>query len=45
MGNGANPSSKNILDLESIPDGTLICNIEKNIGDGGNLSRQQVPLQ
>ena len=28
---------KNILDLESIPDGTLICNIEKNIGDGGKL--------
>ncbi len=37
IGNGANPSSKNISDLESIPDGTLICNIEKNIGDGGKL--------
>ena len=37
IGNGANPSSKNILDLGSIPDGTLICNIEKNIGDGGKL--------
>jgi large subunit ribosomal protein L2 len=37
IGNGANPSPKNILDLGSIPDGTLICNIEKNIGDGGKL--------
>jgi large subunit ribosomal protein L2 len=27
----------NILTLESIPDGTLICNLEKNIGDGGKL--------
>jgi large subunit ribosomal protein L2 len=25
------------LSLESIPDGTLICNIEKNAGDGGKL--------
>ncbi len=37
VGNNANPSSKNILNLGSIPDGTLVCNIEKNIGDGGKL--------
>ena len=37
IGDGANPSPKNILDLGSIPDGTLICNIEKSIGDGGKL--------
>jgi large subunit ribosomal protein L2 len=37
IGNNANPSNRNILDLETIPDGTLICNIEKNIGDGGKL--------
>jgi len=37
VGNDANPSSKNILSLGSIPDGTLVCNIEKNIGDGGKL--------
>lgn len=37
IGQDANPSSKNILPLESIPDGTLVCNIEKNIGDGGKL--------
>ena len=37
IGNGANPSPKNILSLILIPDGTLICNIEKNIGDGGSL--------
>ena len=29
--------SKNILSLESIPDGTLVCNIERNVGDGGKL--------
>ena len=27
----------NILSLESIPDGTVVCNIEKNAGDGGKL--------
>jgi large subunit ribosomal protein L2 len=37
IGNDASPSPKNILSLESIPDGTLICNLEKNIGDGGKL--------
>ena len=37
VGKDANPSSKNILSLGSIPDGTLVCNIEKNIGDGGKL--------
>ncbi len=37
IGNEAAPSSRNILSLESIPDGTLICNLEKNIGDGGKL--------
>jgi large subunit ribosomal protein L2 len=26
-----------ILTLESIPEGTTICNIEKNAGDGGRL--------
>lgn len=37
VGSGAAPTSRNILSLESIPDGTLICNIEKNAGDGGKL--------
>ena len=36
-GEGTPASGKNILALESIPDGTLICNIEKNAGDGGKL--------
>jgi ribosomal protein L2 len=30
-------SSKKYLSLESIPHRTLICNIEKNFGDGGKL--------
>lgn len=37
IGNGAKPSQRNILALETIPDGTLICNIEKNSGDGGKM--------
>ena len=36
-GIGTPATPKNILSLESIPDGTLICNIEKNAGDGGKL--------
>ena len=37
VGIGATATARNILSLESIPDGTLICNIEKNFGDGGKL--------
>ena len=37
IGVGATATARNILSLESIPDGTLICNIEKNVGDGGKL--------
>lgn len=37
IGVGATATARNILSLESIPDGTLICNIEKNAGDGGKL--------
>ena len=36
-GPGVNTSNNNILPLASIPDGTVICNIEKNFGDGGKL--------
>lgn len=37
MGQGVRNTARNILPLESIPDGTIICNIEKNVGDGGKL--------
>jgi large subunit ribosomal protein L2 len=37
IGVGATATARNILSLESIHDGTLICNIEKNAGDGGKL--------
>ena len=37
MGQGASATARNILPLGSIPDGTIICNIEKNVGDGGKL--------
>lgn len=36
-GTGTSASRGNILSLESIPDGTTVCNIEKNAGDGGKL--------
>ena len=37
IGSSANATANNILPLESIPDGTTICNIERNAGDGGKL--------
>ena len=37
IGNNVDFKPNNILALESIPDGTLICNLERNIGDGGKL--------
>jgi len=37
IGNNVDLEPNNILSLESIPDGTVICNLEKNIGDGGKL--------
>ncbi|MFB5599655.1 MAG: 50S ribosomal protein L2 [Nitrososphaeraceae archaeon] len=36
-GIGTPSTPRNILSLESIPDGTIICNIERNAGDGGKL--------
>jgi large subunit ribosomal protein L2 len=37
VGARAAASGGNILPLESIPDGTLICNIENSAGDGGKI--------
>lgn len=37
VGSNASINPMNILDLEHIPDGTTICNIERNFGDGGKL--------
>jgi len=37
IGDNVDFEPNNILPLESIPDGTLICNLERNIGDGGKL--------
>ena len=36
-GTGTAVKDGNIMALESIPDGTIVCNIEKNAGDGGKL--------
>jgi large subunit ribosomal protein L2 len=36
-GTGTAARAGNIMALESVPDGTVICNIEKNAGDGGKL--------
>lgn len=37
VGSSTAASAGNILTLGAIPDGTVICNIEKNSGDGGKL--------
>src|SRR3712207_6276841 len=37
VGTSTTAKAGNILALESIPDGTVVCNIEKNSGDGGKL--------
>ena len=37
VGTSTAPKTGNILALASIPDGTVVCNIEKNTGDGGKL--------
>lgn len=37
IGSDSAVSRMNIIDLASIPDGTVICNIERNFGDGGKL--------
>jgi large subunit ribosomal protein L2 len=37
VGVGSKAERGNILALESVPDGTPVCNIEKNAGDGGKL--------
>jgi large subunit ribosomal protein L2 len=37
MGKGAKPLDGNILPLSDIPEGSIICNIELNKGDGGKL--------
>ncbi len=39
VGSNIEPSLMNIMPLASIPDGTAICCIEKNYGDGGTLVR------
>src|ERR671924_24545 len=36
-GTGTAARAGNIIALESVPDGTIVCNIEKNAGDGGKL--------
>ncbi len=39
VGTGVAARAGNILALESVPDGTVVCNIEKNTGDGGKLMK------
>jgi len=39
FGTGAPVNAGNVLPLKSIPEGTLICNIEGRIGDGGSFVR------
>lgn len=37
LGPGTPATTGNVLSLESVPDGTTVCNIEKSAGDGGKL--------
>ncbi|MFQ5940534.1 MAG: 50S ribosomal protein L2 [Nitrososphaerales archaeon] len=37
IGRNSPVNSMNVMDLNTIPDGTTICNIERNFGDGGKL--------
>ena len=37
IGADAPINSMNIINLKNIPDGTIVCNIERNFGDGGKL--------
>ena len=37
IGSNAPIDSMNIINLINIPDGTIVCNIERNSGDGGRL--------
>lgn len=39
IGSGASPNVGNILPLERVPEGTLVCNVELRPGDGGRLAR------
>ncbi|MHB8566007.1 MAG: 50S ribosomal protein L2 [Nitrososphaerales archaeon] len=39
IGPHASVASGNVLPLSSIPEGTMICNIERYLGDGGTLVR------
>lgn len=39
IGSGASPDVGNILPLERVPEGTLVCNVELRPGDGGRLAR------
>jgi large subunit ribosomal protein L2 len=39
VGTNTTARAGNILVLESIPDGTVVCNVEKNTGDGGKLMK------
>ncbi len=40
LGPGGSPATGNVLPLEMIPDGTLVCNVEIRPGDGGKMARR-----
>lgn len=39
VGDAATPSVGNVLSLQRMPEGTMICNVELHPGDGGRLAR------
>ena len=36
---GAEIVDGNVISIQNIPDGTMVCNVEKHFGDGGALSK------
>lgn len=39
FGLNANITNGNVISIQNIPDGTIICNVEKHFGDGGAIAK------
>ncbi|HXG14406.1 MAG TPA: 50S ribosomal protein L2 [Candidatus Nitrosotenuis sp.] len=39
FGLNADISNGNVISIQNIPDGTIVCNVEKHFGDGGSIAK------
>ncbi len=39
FGLNADISAGNVISIQNIPDGTIVCNVEKHFGDGGSIAK------